>query len=168
MVSDSPIITIRRADLTQTDQAADLVRLMDEYASGLSGGNEPLPEYTRSNLAQKLAHHPTATILLAHEGSLAVGLLVAFEGFSTFQCRPLLNIHDVMVTLTHRSRGIAKQLIAAIEAVALEKGCCKLTLEVLSNNLPAIKAYEGLGYSPYELDPSMGQAQFWEKKLFPQ
>jgi len=44
-------------------------------------------------------------------------------------------------------------------------GCCKLTLEVLSGNVGAQKAYRAAGYAPYELDPQMGSAQFWQKRL---
>ena len=49
--------------------------------------------------------------------------------------------------------------------VATERGCCKLTLEVLSNNPRAMGSYTKFGFKSYELDPELGTAQFWEKKL---
>jgi len=44
-------------------------------------------------------------------------------------------------------------------------GCCKLTLEVLEGNTVARAAYQACGYSGYELNPEIGKALFWQKKL---
>ena len=44
-------------------------------------------------------------------------------------------------------------------------GCCKLTLEVLDGNAPAKAAYEKFGFASYELDPAVGGALCWQKKL---
>lgn len=161
---------IIKANLIDPDQAAALLRLMDEYASGEAGGGQPLKAYTRAHLAATLRTRPGAHTLLAlkrdENGEESyVGLLNAFEGFSTFACQPLLNIHDVVVTAAERGRGIGKQLMQAAEALARELGCCKLTLEVLEGNAKARTAYESLGYTGYELDPAMGKALFWQKKL---
>jgi len=40
-----------------------------------------------------------------------------------------------------------------------------LTLEVLQGNQAAVKLYERIGFSHYQLDPAMGQAQFFQKWL---
>jgi ribosomal protein S18 acetylase RimI-like enzyme len=40
-----------------------------------------------------------------------------------------------------------------------------LTLEVLHGNQAAVKLYERIGFSHYELDPALGQAQFFQKWL---
>ena len=56
-------------------------------------------------------------------------------------------------------------MLAAVETLAKEQGCCKLTLEVLSENKVAMQAYKKVGYAGYELDPEAGQAIFWQKKL---
>ena len=55
--------------------------------------------------------------------------------------------------------------MVAVEEVALLKGCFKITLEVLSSNVPAKAAYEKFGFTGYELDPEKGHALFWEKPL---
>lgn len=164
------MITILRANLIDPDQAAALLRLMDEYASGEAGGGQPLKAYTRAHLVATLRTRPGAHTLLAlkrdENGEESyVGLLNAFEGFSTFACQPLLNIHDVVVTAAERGRGIGKQLMQAAEELARELGCCKLTLEVLEGNTKAQAAYASLGYAGYELKPEMGKALFWQKKL---
>jgi len=43
------------------------------------------------------------------------------------------------------------------------RGCCKLTLEVLTGNLVALRSYERFGFAPYALDPAAGQASFMQK-----
>ena len=88
-----------------------------------------------------------------------------FEGFSTFAAKPLVNIHDLAVSQNFRGMGISQLLLNKVEEVAREKGCCKVTLEVLSGNQTAINSYQKFGFRQYELDPEKGQAQFWEKKL---
>jgi ribosomal protein S18 acetylase RimI-like enzyme len=56
-------------------------------------------------------------------------------------------------------------MFSEVEKLAQEKGCCKLTLEVLEGNEIAKNAYTKFGYSGYELEPEMGKAIFWQKKL---
>jgi len=51
------------------------------------------------------------------------------------------------------------------EALAIARGACKLTLEVLQGNVGADRLYRRLGFANYELDPAMGQAQFMQKWL---
>ena len=61
--------------------------------------------------------------------------------------------------------AVQEALLAALETKALEHGCCKLTLEVLSGNSSAIRAYEREGFGPFALDPAFGTAVFMQKKL---
>ncbi len=145
--------------------AEAIVNVLDSYARDPMGGAEALGDYTRENLITELKKRDWAVAFLALLGDEPVGLLIAMEGFSTFASRPLMNIHDVGVVPAHRGLGIGTALFAAVEAEAIKRGCCKMTLEVLSGNERAIKVYKGLGYQPYELHPEIGTAQFWEKKL---
>ena len=157
------------ADLSHAEHAQAVVRLLNEYALDPMGGGQALPAFVQANLAAELRKRPAAHVLFAmdDEGGdeRAVGMLICIEGFSTFACKPLLNVHDIIVSASHRQRGIGGQLLAQAEALATQLGCCKLTLEVLSGNRGAQKAYRAAGFAPYELDPQMGSAQFWQKKL---
>jgi ribosomal protein S18 acetylase RimI-like enzyme len=112
-----------------------------------------------------LAARPFIFSVLAFDGDAAVGLVNAIEGFSTFACKPLVNVHDVVIRDTHRGRGIAARLFAEVEAIARERGACKLTLEVLSGNDAARTLYQKLGFDDYRLDPAMGEARFMQKWL---
>lgn len=158
-------LRIVRADYADPTHAAALVDLLDHYAQDPAGGGAPLSDFARGNLVAALAERPFVFSVLAFEDGEAVGLVNAIEGFSTFACRPLVNIHDVVVLASHRGRGIAAQLFAEVEAVARERGACKLTLEVLSENRAARGLYAKLGFDDYRLDPAMGEARFMQKWL---
>ena len=56
-------------------------------------------------------------------------------------------------------------MLQVAETIALRLGCCKMTLEVLEGNVVAQAAYTSCGFAAYVLDPLMGKAMFWEKKL---
>ena len=60
---------------------------------------------------------------------------------------------------------ISQKLLEAVEKIALEKGCCKITLEVLEGNKIAKNAYAKFGFEGYELDTQMGKVKFWQKVL---
>ena len=103
--------------------------------------------------------------MLAFDSEVPVGLVNCIEGFSTFACRPLVNVHDVAVLASHRGRRIGELMLALVEVLARERGACKLTLEVLSGNRSAMTLYQRCGFAPYQLDPALGDARFLQKKL---
>jgi len=107
----------------------------------------------------------TAFSVLAFDDAVPVGLINCIEGFSTFACRPLVNVHDVVVVDTYRGRGVGRLMLDRVEAIARSRGACKLTLEVLDGNRSAISLYEKVGFEPYQLDPAMGQARFFQRWL---
>ncbi|MBA4260786.1 MAG: GNAT family N-acetyltransferase [Comamonadaceae bacterium] len=157
--------SVRRADYAAAADAAAIVMLLDAYASDPAGGGEPLSGFARANLVRELAARPQAFSILAFDGGAPVGLVNCLEGFSTFQCRPLVNVHDVAVLASHRGRGIAQQMLALAETISRERGAVKMTLEVLSGNASAIRLYRRMAYQQYQLDPAMGTAQFFQKWL---
>lgn len=159
------MIGVVRARYDDPSHAAALVDLLDHYARDPAGGGEPLSDFARGNLVASLAARPFVFSVLAFEGNTPVGLINAIEGFSTFACKPLVNVHDVVVAAGHRGRGIAAQMFAEVEGIARERGACKLTLEVLDGNAVARALYQRLGFSAYQLDPAMGNAQFLHKWL---
>lgn len=159
---------ICQADYAQPAHARALVELLDSYARDPMGGGEPLSDFTKAHIVQALAARPQAFSVLAFaDASQAepLGLVNCFEGFSTFACKPLVNVHDVVVRAAARGQGIAAAMLRTVEALARERGACKLTLEVLSGNAPAMATYVSLGFANYQLDPAAGQAQFLQKWL---
>ena len=143
----------------------DIGNLLNEYAEDPMGGGESLPDDVKQNLSAELSKVPSAFSVICYVNGKAAGLTNCFEAFSTFKCKPLLNIHDVVVKKEFRGLGISQMMLAKVEETAKEKGCCKVTLEVLEGNKVAQNAYIKFGYSDYELDPKMGRALFWQKLI---
>ena len=139
--------------------------LLDHYAHDPMGGGTGLSDYARANLVRQLKDLPTFHGALAFTGDEAVGLINCFAGFSTFAAKPLLNIHDIVTREERRGQGVGQALLQWAEQRARQLGCCKLTLEVLSNNTRAMASYERAGFAPYVLDPEAGHALFLQKYI---
>jgi len=153
------------ADYSSEKHEIDIVHLLDSYAKDPMGGGESLALYVKENLVAELAKRSYAFSLICYVGTEPAGLINCFDGFSSFSCKPLINIHDVIVLNEFRGLGISQLLLNEVENIAKEKGCCKITLEVLEGNNAAKKAYLKQGFAGYELDPEMGKALFWQKSV---
>lgn len=156
---------IRRVDYRDPADRAALIALLDAYAQDPMGGGAPLPADVRARLCDDLARVPGAASFIAWRDEQPIGLVNSFEAYSTFKARPLLNVHDIVVLPAHRGAGVGQALLDACEAHARERGCCKLTLEVLSGNPRALRSYERFGFAPYALAPAAGQALLMQKWL---
>lgn len=158
-------IQIITADYRNPQHAQAIVELLDNYARDKMGGGEPLSQYVKDYLVEHLARVEGAFTILAYADGVAAGLTNCFMGFSTFACKPLINIHDVAVNQEYRGLGISQKMLQAVEETARDRGCCKITLEVLDGNAAAKNAYAKFGFSGYQLDSETGDALFWQKKL---
>ena len=212
-------VTVQVADYNDLEHARLIGTLLDDYAADPLGDGVRLKPEIPEKLASCLAAVPGAFSVLAWVGDEPAGVCNCFAGFSTFKCKPLVNvstaasfgrtahiwpqhppkgpasrlghfpvctcpslyiriktetrrpprsylqIHDCFVRSEFRGAGICGQMLAEVERVALERGCCKITLEVLSENKRAQKAYRRAAFAPYELDPKAGHALFWQKNL---
>ena len=158
-------IKVCRVDYHDLHHAAVIPLLMNLYATDPMGGGQPLPAEVLDNLVDSLAQRPYAFSFLVFVDDEAAGLVNCFESFSTFSCRPLVNIHDLIVLKPFRGLGLSQKLLQAVEKEALARECCKVTLEVLSGNEIAKSAYQKFGFAGYELDPAKGSALFWQKTL---
>jgi GNAT superfamily N-acetyltransferase len=165
-VTASPILLdVRMADYDDPADAIAVVAMLDEYARDPMGGGEPLGDDVRHRLVAGLKATPGAFSVLARADGVVVGLANCLMGFSTFAAAPLVNIHDVVVTAALRGKRVGRAMFSAIEAIARDRGAAKVTLEVLEGNKSARALYASLGYGDFQLDPAMGRAMFWQKKL---
>jgi len=158
-------IEVSIADYLDKQHAVDIGYLMNCYAEDPMGGGSSLPVYVQENLAAELSEIPHAFSFICYVDGKPAGLVNCFGAFSTFKCKPLVNVHDVIVIDKFRGLGISQLLLTKVEERAREKGCCKITLEVLEGNQVAKNAYKKLGYEDFELDPAMGKALFWQKLI---
>lgn len=159
-------VNCRKVDLASDSDCADLLHLLRTYAQDDMGGGEDLAPFVKENLVAELRKRAALVhaFIASVEGEPA-GLAICFEGFSTFACAPLLNIHDFITSPAFRRRGVGSALLHFVEEDARRLGCCKLTLEVLTGNAAAKSLYVTHGFGSYELDPAVGHAVFWQKKL---
>lgn len=88
---------------------------------------------------------PMAEVVLAREGGEVVGFALFFHNFSTFLGRPGLYLEDLFVRPEWRGRGVGRQLLAHLAAIAVERGCGRMEWAVLDWNAPAIGFYRRLG-----------------------
>jgi len=158
-------VDINVVDFKNPKHCRAWLELLDMYANDPMGGGLPLSEDAKSRLCGDLAGWPGALSLIAWDEGEAVGLLNAFLGYSTFKARPLMNVHDIAVRPQWRGKGVGRALVVELESQARAKGCCKLTLEVLTGNQRARDAYIKFGFEDYALDPNQGNACFMQKWL---
>lgn len=145
-------IEIIEADYHDRKHCSDIMYLTNSYAEDEMGGAEPLPNKKLIQMIKGLRETSNAFTLIAYENNRPVGIANCFIGFSTFEAKKLINIHDLAVIPEQRSRGIGEKLLERIQKKARRLKCCKLTLEVRKDN-PARFLYERFGFE--NGDPGM-------------
>ena len=158
-------VVVVQADYSNPVHAQALRDVLNHYANDPMGGGEALSPHVLEQLPAELAKRPHAFSVLAFVDGEAAGLVNCFEGFSTFAGKPLVNVHDVSVSGAFRGLGLSQQMLLKVEEIARERGCCKITLEVLEGNDVAQGSYRKFGFSDGKLDPAYGRMLFWNKYL---
>lgn len=153
-------IEIVKCDFSNTDCLNAIGDLMNAYIRDNMGGGNPLSNMDKLRLVDGLNQHPTAIVLLARVSDLFCGLLIAFENFSTFSVKPMINIHDLVVLPEFRHLGIGHNLLDSIIKIAEDRGCSRITLEVRNDNITAQTLYQKKGFG--ETEPPM---YYWRKNL---
>ena len=132
------------------DHCKILCDLINEYISDPMGGGEAITSIKKLRLLDGLESHPTSLTLFVKEGEEIAGLLVGFFNFSTFMVKPMLNIHDVIISKEYRNKGLGRKLINQATKIAKDNGCGKVTLEVRHDNEHAQKLYRSEDFSEGE------------------
>jgi ribosomal protein S18 acetylase RimI-like enzyme len=150
------------ADLHNAQDARWIVELLDMYCRDEFGDCAPLSAKARENLIPGLIKHGGARVYLAFDENEKepLGVAICLLGFSSFKGAPLLNIHDIAVSPQARGKGIGAALLDFLEADAKTLGCCKITMEVRSDNARAQALYQRIGYRGSE-----PETWFWTKGL---
>lgn len=160
---------IRKANLDDPWDQQAVVDLLDAYARDPFGDDAPLPPDIRRELIPALRQQSGNRTFLAIGNSVPAGaavpagIAVCFFGFSTFRAKPLLNIHDLAVVPEFRGQGVGRALLRAVEDEARRHGCCRITLEVHSDNDLARGLYRDFGFVGG--DTGEEEYLFWKKPL---
>jgi ribosomal protein S18 acetylase RimI-like enzyme len=158
-------LSVREANLADPEQAAVLVEMLDAYMRDpMEGGSAP-SEQVKRELIPGLRAHPACYVFLALRGEKPVGFAICFLGFSTFNARPLINIHDIFVQVSARGAGMGKLLLDRIEAKARSMNGCAITLEVREDNHRARRLYSKFGFERAKVGAQRVPMEFWCKRL---
>jgi len=87
-------------------------------------------------------HSVSATVLTAVDADGLLGKAVVFYRTGS----DIARLYSIAVAERARGRGVAKALLAAVEAAAVQQHCARLRLEVRKDNAAAIALYERLGF----------------------
>lgn len=103
---------------------------------------------SRRQLARHLRSDSAALLVAMHDDLLMGDALVLFRHGS-----PLARLYSLVIAGPARGKGLGRQLLAAAERTAAERGCREMRLEVRSDNRHAISLYEQAGYQLRDLRP---------------
>jgi len=153
-------------------QSAPAVRLREAKAADLDALDALEHRvFATDHLSRRSLRHflrsPTAVVLVAeHEGDLAGTAIVLFRPRSA-----VARLYSIAVAPHKGGRGIGPMLLAAAEAVAVERGCGAIRLEVHETNAKAIARYRKSGYREFGRHAGYyedgGDALRFEKPLAP-
>lgn len=101
---------------------------------------------TEDDLRQSLfGPRPAGEVVLAYSGDTPIGFALFFHNFSTFLGRHGLYLEDLFVVPEWRGKGVGKQLLAHIAAIAESRKCGRMEWAVLDWNESAIAFYRRMG-----------------------
>jgi GNAT superfamily N-acetyltransferase len=82
--------------------------------------------------------------LIAEMDSAPVGFALFFPTYSTWEGTAGIHLEDIFVEESVRGQGVGEKLMQKLAAIAVERGCARLELQVLDWN-PARGFYHSLG-----------------------
>ena len=88
---------------------------------------------------------PATYALVAEVGGRVVGFALYFLNFSTWEGTHGLYLEDLFVEPDHRGSGLGRALLAALAAIAQDRGYARVEWSVLDWNMPSIDFYHRLG-----------------------
>ena len=149
-----------QVDLKNEEHCAAVVDLLNDYMLDDMGIGEEMPHGLGEKIISGLMRHKSYIGFLVDVGGRFAALANCNLNFSTWKAKPLINIHDFIVSPDFRNRGVGLFLLKAIEDYAIEKGYCRINLEVRHDNYKAQNLYKKAGFK--ECDPNNF---FWENLL---
>jgi len=153
-------LSIIQVDLQNPLHCEQVIKLLNDYMIDPMGNNNPLPKSLAPQIISGLKKHSGFLGFFVLADDQFAGLANCNVNFSTFQAKPLINIHDFIVAPECRNIGAGYFLLRRILNYASENGYCRVNLEVREDNLTAKSLYKKMGFS--DCIPRM---MFWERKL---
>lgn len=149
-----------KVDLQSDKHCEALLGLLNQYMLDDFGIKKAMPADLGPKIVDGLKKHTAYLGFFVQIDNEMAALANCNLVFSTWKAKPVINIHDFIVSEKFRRRGVGLFLLKGIENYALEMGYCRLNLEVRYDNVKAQELYKKAGFT--ECDPSN---YFWEKKM---
>jgi GNAT superfamily N-acetyltransferase len=144
---------LRAATVDDVPLILEFIRGLAEYEK-LTDEVEATEEKLRTSLfpsregAAGPLRRPAAECVLAFTEEEPAGFALFFQTYSTFLARPGIWLEDLFVKPHLRGRGIGRELLLHVAALASERGCGRMEWSVLDWNAPALAFYQSLGARP--------------------
>ncbi|MGQ9571731.1 MAG: GNAT family N-acetyltransferase [Dehalococcoidia bacterium] len=131
----------READL------AAITELLGQMDETMYPARPQADSATRLGIFRQIAADPHQHLLVAETDGRIVGTahLVVIPHLSR-SCKPSAVVENVVVDEAHRGKGVGAALMRAVEQVAREAGCYKLTLSTNLARSGAQRFYSRLGW----------------------
>ena len=147
-------------DLNNKAHCAAVIDLLDHYMQDEMGIGEAMPPGLGPTIIDGLKKHKSYLGFLVAVDNQFAALANCNLNFSTWRAKPLINIHDFIVSPRFRNRGVGLFLLKAIEDYARENNYCRINLEVRHDNYKAQNLYKKAGFK--ECNPNN---YFWESRF---
>lgn len=137
-----------KIDFAKTEEefkkADKLLNKLIQYESGFSRNINK--DFVVENFYINNQNNNNCLAIARDDENNIVGFLFGYKRFLTSNIFPVGYIDALFVEEDYRRKGISKKLIAFFEKWAISKGAKELELNVLYNNLDALKVYEKLNF----------------------
>jgi GNAT superfamily N-acetyltransferase len=133
-------ISIRQAVLEDLDE---LATLFDQYRQfqGQASDLAAACAFLRERF-----DHGESVVFICREGATAVGFAQLYPSFSSVSLSRVFVLNDLFVHASGRRKGLASQLLKALESYAWSLGAARVTLNVAHGNTAAQRFYEKQGW----------------------
>lgn len=153
-------LSVQKIHLQNVEHCLQVIKLLNDYMNDPMGNNRPMPKTLGPRIISGLKNHPGFLGFFVMADDQFAGLANYNINFSTFQAKPLINIHDFIIAPEFRNIGAGSFLLNAVISYASQNGFCRINLEVREDNLTAKSLYKKMGF-----DDCVPKMMFWEKKL---
>jgi ribosomal protein S18 acetylase RimI-like enzyme len=106
----------------------------------------------------KMIGLPDIEVMVAQWGSEIIG-----SGYARIESSKIFLKHSkhaylgfMYVKPEHRGKGVNQKIIEALQQWAVKRGVTEFRLDVYNDNLPAIKAYQKMGFTKLLIEMRMG------------
>lgn len=154
-------ISFEFCDFNDIEHQKALNSLLNSYMQDPMGDYPPHDENEQKALIEGLGNHPTTFVLFLKYKDNYLGFSTCFVNYSTFKLKPYLYIHDFFISKGIRGKNLGKAMMEKLVSISMERGYCKMSLEVRDDNKIAQNLYRKVGFG----ECTQMKMHYWEKEL---